>query len=68
MSAYHGFRGVPHGEERDATHYWRYAEKDAFHLDYVFVPREWTIRDVRVGPFEVWGKRSDHVPVIVDVA
>ena len=38
-----------------------------FHIDYVFVPKDWRLKSVEVGSFGEWGKLSDHVPVVVDV-
>jgi endonuclease/exonuclease/phosphatase family metal-dependent hydrolase len=41
-----------------------------FHIDHVFIPRAWTRGiEVTVGTYDDWvaTKRSDHVPMIVDV-
>lgn len=41
-----------------------------FHIDHLFVPKEWTSdMDVTVGKYAEWiaTRRSDHVPVIADV-
>ena len=41
-----------------------------FHIDHLFVPKEWTgDMDVTVGTYAEWiqTRRSDHVPVIADV-
>jgi hypothetical protein len=41
-----------------------------FHIDHVFVPREWTQGlKVELGTYEEWvaNRRSDHVPIIVDL-
>lgn len=41
-----------------------------FHIDHVFIPRDWTRGiEVAVGTYEDWvaTKRSDHVPMIVNV-
>lgn len=49
-------------------HQWKADRR--FHIDHVFVPRAWTAgMTVQVGTFERWVKtrRSDHVPVIVDL-
>lgn len=67
VSAYHLARGVPHGQEPEATHYWRWQEGNPFHLDYCFVPVAWRVRDVFIGGFAEWAGVSDHRPVIVDV-
>jgi hypothetical protein len=42
-----------------------------FQLDHIFVPKEWTAgMEVTEGTYTDWvaAKRSDHVPVIVDLA
>jgi endonuclease/exonuclease/phosphatase family metal-dependent hydrolase len=67
VSPYHVSRGVAHGTEPDATHYWRWQEAHRFHLDYCFVPAEWKVREVSVWEFAPWARVSDHRPVIVDV-
>jgi endonuclease/exonuclease/phosphatase family metal-dependent hydrolase len=67
VSAYHRTRGIPHGAEPDATHYWRWQEAHPFHLDYCFVPITWRVRAVSIGGFAEWAGVSDHRPVVVDV-
>jgi exodeoxyribonuclease-3 len=73
QSAYHFDRAIEQGCEEEKTLYWRNrtAEGPKYHIDYCFVPRDWTksIISVTVGRFEDWvGKGlSDHVPLIVDV-
>lgn len=52
-----------------STHYWQWREENGFHLDYCFVPNEWVphLREVAVASYAGdW--RSDHRPVLVDVA
>jgi exodeoxyribonuclease-3 len=74
VSAYHETRGEPQGAERTPTHYWRDRKKDGptYHLDYIFVPREWIarVRELSVGRYAKWcgSGLSDHVPLAVDVA
>lgn len=49
-------------------HQWNVAQP--FHIDHVFIPKEWTSGvDVTVGTYKDWvaTKRSDHVPVAVDL-
>ena len=61
--------------ERDAeaperpTHFWRWRERNPFHIDYCFVPAAWgrSIRSVHIGDFAEQHWRSDHRPVVVDV-
>jgi exodeoxyribonuclease-3 len=41
-----------------------------FHIDHVFVPKDWASGiEVTVGTYQDWvaAKRSDHVPIIVDI-
>jgi endonuclease/exonuclease/phosphatase family metal-dependent hydrolase len=68
ISAYHAHLGVEHdGVEAHPTSYYRWQESRPFHMDFVFVPRSWTIRSVNVGTFADYtgGRLSDHVPVTV---
>ena len=67
-SAYHYVHGVEHGQERHPTHYFQFREDQPFHIDYVFVPREWADRLTRVdvGTFEDW-PTSDHRPLLVEL-
>ena len=66
VSAYHCDRAF--GQEPDATHYFQWREDRPFHLDYCFVPREWTITHASVGSYADWKTLSDHRPVVVDVS
>jgi len=65
VSAYHGER--PFGKEPDPTHYFQWNRGRPFHLDYCFVPRDWSIDAVSVGSYSDWARLSDHRPVAVDV-
>ena len=52
-SAYHFFRAIEQGKEIEPTLYWRdrILSGARYHIDYCFVPHDWTksIRDVIVG-------------------
>ncbi len=55
----------------EPTYYRWLREEHPFHIDHVFVPQEWAGRlSMSVGRHEDWvlRRRSDHVPLIVDVA
>lgn len=72
VSAFHSHRGISIGTESVGTLWWRGSEQDAFHCDFVFVPKKWKLLHVEVGTYADWGAehasaRSDHAPVIVDV-
>jgi len=65
-SAYHAYTSEGYGRESRATHYFLRNAARTFHIDFVFIPTQWTIRNVTVPPFEDYAM-SDHRPVIVDV-
>jgi exonuclease III len=70
VSAYHEHFGEPQGgESRSTLHMFRHEDKP-YHIDYIFIPREWVPRllTVAVGEYEQWSKLSDHCPVIVELA
>lgn len=74
VSSYHYCRREKHGAEREPTIYWRDRKIDgpSYHIDYCFIPDSWTgiLSPVVLGKFEDWvaSGRSDHVPMIVDLA
>ena len=69
VSGYHEFFGEAHGAETRNTLYLHRHVHRPFHLDYIFLPREWALRlkTVYVGEYELWSKLSDHCPVAVDI-
>ena len=69
VSAYHRFFKEDFGEETRHTHFHHGKEDNTFHIDYCFVPEEWTPRidRVEVGSYADWGRVSDHAPLIVDL-
>ena len=71
VSAYHVSRGVEAGNELEPTFYWRRRAVDGYHIDYVFMPEEWSACafDLTVGPYEEWigPGLSDHVPLVLEI-
>ncbi len=70
VSAYHTHFDEQPGEESRATHWWKRSTESTFHIDYCFVPKDWTITQVWVGSAEDWLRKtdgSDHAPLVVDV-
>lgn len=71
-SCYHRHRQIEHGDEPDATLYWRTRKVDGpqYHVDYVFAPVDWIahMSSATVGKHADWvgAEMSDHAPVIVD--
>ena len=53
VSAYHVSRGVEAGNEPEPTFYRRRRAVDGYHIDYVFMPEEWSTCafDLTVGPY-----------------
>jgi exodeoxyribonuclease III len=70
VSTYHEHFCEPQGEESHRTLYMFRREDKPYHIDYIFIPREWAprLQTVEVGRYEQWSKLSDHCPVIVEVA
>lgn len=69
VSAYHQFHGEEQGRESCPTIYLHHHKDRPYHIDYIFVPRDWRsdLRNVEVGRFEEWTKLSDHCPVTVEL-
>ncbi len=68
VSAYHRRYEREHAEsEDDPTSFYLWREDRPFHMDFVFVPRDWPIESVDVGSYEDYclTRLSDHVPVVV---
>jgi exonuclease III len=70
VSTYHEHFGEPQGGESRRTLYMFRHEDKPYHIDYIFIPREWLprLQTVEVGGYDQWSKLSDHCPVIIDVA
>jgi hypothetical protein len=68
ISAYHSHHGEKQGAETRPTYFFYRHQDKPFHIDDVFVPKDWKLGSVEVGSFPEWGHLSDHVPVVVDVS
>jgi exonuclease III len=70
VSSYHYFHREAHGEEKQPTYYFQWKKQRPFHIDYCFIPEEWTpnVRRVEVGSFAKWKAHSDHRPLFVELA
>ena len=69
VSVYHEYFGEAQGAESRPTLYMHHYVHRPYHIDYIFIPREWAtcLKTVDVGEYERWSKLSDHCPVTVDV-
>lgn len=54
----------------EPTYYQHRRRENGFHIDHIFVPEGWRIESLAVGSYDDWVAtgRSDHVPLIADVA
>lgn len=64
VSAYHAHRDQGFGAEREPTYYHCRGSR-AYHIDYCFLPRGWSVSSVEVGKRAQWITASDHVPLTV---
>jgi hypothetical protein len=69
VSAYHAFHDVAHGHEAHPTYRHQRNVTKPWHIDFCFVPAAWLphLRSVDVIDGEEWPKRSDHLPLSVDI-
>lgn len=67
ISAYHAHYESERGAEVHATHWWRRNVDATYHIDYTFVSRRDSIRNVSVGTHAEWLAHSDHSPMTVDL-
>ena len=70
VSAFSAARGDADPLSEPTLYHQRKAEQP-FHIDHAFVPQEWTGGlELTVGTYAAWvaTKRSDHVPLIIDLA
>ncbi len=70
VSSYHFFHREDHGEEKQPTYYFQWKEQRPFHIDYCFIPEAWApkLRRVEIGSYAEWKDRSDHRPLLVELA
>ena len=68
VSAYHYFYRETQGRESQSTFFMNRKIEQPSLLDYIFIPRHWLKKlvKVRVGNPQVWLKYSDHCPVFLE--
>jgi endonuclease/exonuclease/phosphatase family metal-dependent hydrolase len=67
VSAYHAFHRTEHGHERHPTYLHQFKASQPWHIDFCFVPESWELASVEMIDGAVWAKRSDHLPLRVDL-
>ena len=52
-----------------ATYYQHRRRELGFHIDHIFVPKQWPIEEFEVAGYDAWvgTGRSDHVPLVADI-
>jgi exonuclease III len=68
-SAYHKYNNCINGNEKDATLLWKMDINNKFHIDYCFLSKDFTIKNVTIGSLNDWeeNKLSDHCPLIIEI-
>ena len=71
VSAYHVARSVEEGSEPEPTYFQHYRATAGYHIDYVFMPEDWSNRifSLMVGRYQDWieARLSDHVPLVLEL-
>jgi endonuclease/exonuclease/phosphatase family metal-dependent hydrolase len=65
-SAYHRSHNVAHGGETHPTYRHQMKRSMPWHIDFCFVPRQWTLRAARVIDWD-WALTSDHNALVIDI-
>jgi hypothetical protein len=70
VSAYHSDSLSPTPRLEVPTHFWQWKQEAGFHIDYCFIPESWVgaVREVRVVDEPAGSRKSDHRPLLVDIA
>jgi endonuclease/exonuclease/phosphatase family metal-dependent hydrolase len=68
QSAYHRLTKYSYGGELSSTFYHTKNPEKGYHIDYCFVHDSLEIKGLEIPEYENWRSKSDHVPVILDLA
>lgn len=66
-SLYHNQFGEEQGKESHPTFFLYRNEDKPYHIDYVFVSKEYLNSSVELGKKEMWLSVSDHLPIILNL-
>lgn len=67
-SAYHHLTKELNGSEVKSTFYHIKNPEKGYHIDYCFIHDSLEIKSLEIPEYEKWRSKSDHVPVILDLA
>ena len=67
ISTYHHFHNQVQGIEKHKTFHMYKKKEQPYHLDYCFASKDLIdkLSDVEVGDYDIWGKLSDHMPMMI---
>lgn len=64
-SAYHSFYGEEFGKEIKPTLFMHHNKNKPYHVDYCFASKEFKLKNVEIGDYADWVKKSDHMPLMI---
>ena len=65
-SSYHNFYKEDLGKEKIPTFYHYKYKENPYHIDYCYMNIS-KLKNMEIGNYEIWGKYSDHMPLIIDI-
>lgn len=68
-SIYHFIKKEKHGKETIPTLFFQKNKKKPYHIDYYFckISKMNKIRDFRIGEYEKYITKSDHMPLFIEI-
>jgi len=67
-STYHSHFDEEQSKETRPTFHSHWSQNEPFHIDYVFIPKTWSIEALEIGSINKWLAHSDHCPIILDAS
>jgi exonuclease III len=70
FSSYHNFFNEEQGKESIPTYYHTHNKKKPFHIDYCFLSKNLLdkVENVRIGEYDNYIEKSDHLPIYVTIS
>jgi exonuclease III len=67
-SVYHEINNIVQGKESHPTFHMYRKEDKPYHIDYIFIGREWNSDDIYIGNHKNWSQYSDHMPIMATIS
>ena len=64
-SVYHSFYGEELGKETKPTLFMHHNKNKPYHVDYCFASKHFKPKNVKIGEYDDWTKKSDHMPLMI---